>query len=916
MSGISISKIYSDKELHLIQQIVDKINFLRPMAMLMSDEEIHEKRHEFKARLDKGESLDDILPEAFAVVREATDRVRHTPHYDVQLMGGIVLHQGRVAQMCTGEGKTQTCILPAYLNALEGKGVHVITCNDYLSARDAEELRPVYEFLGMSVGAIKHEMNNAERKAEYACDITYVTNADLAFDYLKDNMAIYKENQMQRGLHYCIIDEVDSVLIDSAKSPLRISGRKDADMSLYKPANEFVKTLELGEEESDRSKLDYVFQTIEEDTGDYVLDKKNNRINLTEAGVEKAEKYFKIANLADPENLAIRHHINNALRANYLLERDIDYLVNDEGKVKLIDTFTGRAMDGCKFSNGLHEAIEVKEGLRISRASMTIANITYQKFFNKYDKKGGLTGTGLTEENEFKEIYSMDVVVIPTHRPIQRIDHPDAVYKSKKEKMIAVVESVRVAYEKKQPVLVGVATVEDSEEVSQALLDANIPHELLNAKRLDQEAEIVSHAGEVGAITVATNMAGRGTDIKIAEESRAAGGLKVIGTEHFESRRVDDQLRGRSGRQGDVGESQFIISLEDDILVKFGSEKMIEMFESMDFPEGHAIEHKSLTKTVETAQKKIEENNFAARKNVFQYDEVVNEQRELMYEERERILTQESIHPNVCRLITHVVDDAIARSIGEDSKREKWDLADLNNLILPIIPLEPITLERLECENVNELKVELKLEAYELYEKIIEKYALTENVDEIEKVVLLKCIDTNWTRHIDDIDQLKSGIHLESYSGKNPLDQFKIYAYNMFDEMVDDIREEAIYILYHAKFRHDLKREEVAQIVDSVNNLDEGQSIDDLFIKVAEEDTLDTSRPVKYFKKKNGKVVKSKRSSRARTLEKKKAMAKVDLSKVKFTRTEEEYDLLDDEGFKRGIIGNVNMIWTVQKKGR
>jgi len=912
MPNSSVGKTYNEKELHLIRNIVNKINLLRPMTALMTDEAIHNKHLEFRERLELGESLDDILVEAFAVVREATDRVRKTPHYDVQLMGGIVLHQGRVAQMCTGEGKTQTCILPAYLNALDGKGVHVVTCNDYLSARDAEELRPVYEFLGMTVGAITHEMNAAERKAEYACDITYVTNAELAFDYLKDNMAIYKENQALRGLHYCIIDEVDSVLIDAAKNPLRISGRKDADLSLYKPANEFVKTLERGEEDEDRSKLDYFFNTLVEDTGDYVIDEKNNQVNLTVAGVNKAESYFKIENLADPENLAIRHHINNALRANYLLTKDIDYVVSDEGKVLVIDTFTGRVMPGCKLGNGLHEAVESKEGLRISRATSTVANITYQKFFNKYEKKGGLTGTGKTEEQEFKDIYSMDVVVIPTRKPIERIDHPDAVYKSKKEKLDAIVESVRTSYAKKQPVLVGVATIEDSEEVSKALNEAGITHELLNAKRLDQEAEVVSHAGEVGAVTVATNMAGRGTDIKIDEESRAVGGLKVIGTEHFESRRIDDQLRGRSGRQGDVGESQFIISLEDDILEKFGSERMIEIFENMNFPEGHAINHRSLTKTIDNAQKKIETNNYASRLNVFKYDEILNEQRELMYEERERILTQESIHPNVCRLITHVIDDAIARSIGDDTKKERWDFQDLNNLIRSVVPLEPITPERLDCENVNELKVNLKLEAYELYEKIIEKYALTENVDEIEKVVLLKCIDTNWMRHIDDIDQLRQSIHLESYSGKKPLDQFKIYAYNMFEEMIDDIREEAIYILYHAKFRHDIKREDVAQIVDSVDRLEDRSTIDDLF-RVAE-DEEDTGKQVKYYKKKDGTVVKSRRSRRPRTLEKKKMFAKVDLSQVTFTRKEVEYDLLTDEEFKRGIIGSVGMTWTIDKK--
>ena len=617
MSGPSIARTYSEREVHLLRPIVERINHMRPMTAMMSDEDIHNKHLEFRERLAHGETLDDMLVEAFAVVREATNRVRKTPHYDVQLMGGIVLHQGRVAQMCTGEGKTQTCILPAYLNAIEGKGVHVVTCNDYLSARDAEEQRPVYEFLGMTVGSVTRDTKVADRKAEYAKDITYVTNTELAFDYLRDNMAIYKERQVLRGLHYCIIDEVDSVLIDSARVPLRVSGRRDSDMSLYKPADEFVQTLEQGEEEQDRSKLDYVFKSIVDDTGDYVIDIKNNRITLTNNGITKAETYFGVENLADPENLSLRHHINLALRARYMLFKDADYLVSN-GKIVLIDTFTGRGQPGTKFGNGLHEAVETKEGLEQSRATITIANVTFQKFFNKYDKKGGLTGTGQTEEHEFRDIYSMDVVVIPTRTPIQRIDRPDAVYRSKREKIAAVVEEVRIAHDKLQPVLVGTNTVEDSEEMSRALTEAGIPHRLLNAKRLDEEAEIVSHAGETGMVTVSTNMAGRGTDIKITKESRAAGGLKVIGTEHFESRRIDDQLRGRSGRQGDVGESIFIVSLEDELLQKFGAQRIINLYEAMDVPEGHKLQHRSLTRAIDGAQKKVEFNNFGSRKNVLE----------------------------------------------------------------------------------------------------------------------------------------------------------------------------------------------------------------------------------------------------------------------------------------------------------
>lgn len=814
MAQNKIIKSYSDKEIELLKPIVDRIDHLRVMTAMMSDQALKDKRFEFQNRLAMGEPLDNLLVDAFAIVREATARVRHTPHYPVQLMGGIVLHQGRVAQMCTGEGKTQTVILPAYLNALEGKGVHVVTCNEYLSVRDADDLRPVYEALGMTVGSVTSTTPFEERKKAYECDITYVTNSELAFDYLRDNMAIYKEKQVLRDLHYCIIDEVDEVLIDQAKIPLNVSGSATAELSYYVAANDFVLTLEEGVAGEERTKLDYVFKIESKETGDYIVDSKNNKVNLTDRGIAKLEEYFGIENIADPENLMIRHNVNNALSANYLMERDVDYLVRDR-KVLLVDKFTGRVIEGCRFGNGLQEALEAKEHLVISKHRRTIANITYQSFFNKFAKKGGLTGTGKSEETEFRSVYSMDVVVIPTNRPIQRIDHPDAVYRSKKEKLNALVAEVRKSAKKRQPVLIGTPSIEASEEVSELLNKEGISHRLLNAKKLSDEAEIVAQAGRAGSITVSTNMAGRGTDIKIDEAARAAGGLKVIGTERFESRRIDDQLRGRSGRQGDVGESQFIISLEDDLLRRFGSDRMIKLFDNMKFHEGHRIEHRSMTKNIDNAQHNVEVASFNTRKNTFEYDNILNDQREIIYEERNRILTHDNIHPTICRLIDHVVNDAVDRAIG-DNKFDDWDYADLNSLLLPIIPLEPLTVDRVEVRDSLSLRVQLKLEALTLYEDKLEKFAQTQNKDEIEKVVLLKCIDSKWTRHIDDIIQLKQGIHLESYSGKKPIDQFKIMAYDMFDEMIDDIREDAIYILYHSKFGRDVKREDIAEIVSGI----------------------------------------------------------------------------------------------------
>jgi len=813
----SIPNTHSRHEIDLIAPLVHKIDVLRPMTAMLSDKELHDKHLEFKQRLANGETLDDLLVDAFAVVREATNRVYGTAHYREQIMGGILLHQGRVAEMRTGEGKTQTCLLPAYLNALDGKGVHVITCNDYLAARDAEKMAKVHNFLGLTVGIVTQQSTPEERKAAYACDITYVTNNELAFDYLRDNMAIYKEEQVLRDLHYCIIDEVDSVLIDEARMPLRISGRNERDISLFEPANEFVQDLEKGEYPEDKGKLEYVFQIADEETGDYVANEKDNIINLTAEGIRKAEEYFGVENLADPENLEILHHVNSALRANYLLERDVDYMVKD-GEVLIIDQFTGRATPGRKFSDGLHQALEAKEHLQVNQGSITIASITFQNFFNKYTKKGGMTGTGRNEEREFRDVYYMDVVTVPTHRPIQRIDHPDAVYKSHAEKIDAVVEEVITAHEKGQPVLVGTISVEGSEEISSKLKAKGIKHEVLNAKYLDIEAEIVSHAGEVGAVTIATNMAGRGTDIKIDEDARAAGGLKVIGTERHESRRIDDQLRGRSGRQGDVGESQFIISLEDEILKNFGAERMISLYTRLGFEYGHRLQHKTLHRTIEAAQHKVEYNNYGARKSVLEYDKVMNEQREIIYEERERILTHENVHPSICRLIDHIILDALDMAIGQDLPFSEWDFTELNALILPIIPLKPITADRIDGTDRTSLEIQLKLEALNLYESKLAEYGQTENAAEIEKVVLLKCLDSKWTRHIDDMDQLKMGINLQSYSGKDPLTIYKMTAYDMFDDMIRGIREDAIYILYRAKFGRGAKREQVARIVSMLDS--------------------------------------------------------------------------------------------------
>ena len=680
---------HSQRELKRIEPLVKKIEDLRPQMLELSDEQLRAKTDEFKKRLAEGETLDDILPEAYAAVREGARRSLGMEPFRVQLIGGIILHQGRIAEMRTGEGKTLVATMPAYLNALEGRGVHVVTVNDYLAKRDAEWMGQVYQFMGLTVGVVLNSMTSEERQEAYNCDITYVTNNELGFDYLRDNMAIYKKNLVLRELHYAIIDEVDSVLIDEARTPLIISGQSGKSTKIYEACDILAKQMKRGEDMEDLSKIDAIMGVEREETGDFIVNEKDKVVNLTAEGVSKVEKFFHIPNLADPENLEIQHCIILALRANNLMHRDHDYIVKDD-QVLIVDEFTGRVMPGRRYSDGLHQAIEAKENVKVKKESKTLATITFQNFFNKFDKKCGMTGTALTEEREFREIYGMDVIEIPTNKPVIRIDHQDAVYKTKKEKYKAVVESVKEAHAKGQPVLVGTITIQVSEDVSKMLKREGIPQNVQNAKFHEMEAEIVAQAGQHGAVTIATNMAGRGTDIKLDEEAKAAGGLKIIGTERHESRRIDNQLRGRSGRQGDPGESRFYISLEDDLMRLFGSDRMIAMFNALKIPEGEEISHKSLTKAVEGAQKKIEANNFGIRKNLLDYDQVMNEQREIMYKQRRQVLDGESMRDSILNMISEIVERAVDTSISEDQDSDDWNLTELNELLLPTIPLKVI----------------------------------------------------------------------------------------------------------------------------------------------------------------------------------------------------------------------------------
>ena len=809
-----IEKIFgthSSRELKRIEPLVDKIEALRPTMQALSDEELRGKTEEYKKRLTEGETLDDLLPEAYATVREAAKRVLNMEHYRVQLIGGIILHQGRIAEMRTGEGKTLVSTLPAYLNALEGKGVHVVTVNDYLAKRDAEWMGQVHEFLGLKVGVVLNSMTSEERQEAYKCDITYVTNNELGFDYLRDNMVIYKEQLVLRGLHYAIIDEVDSVLIDEARTPLIISGQSGKSTALYEMCDLLARQMKRGDDVQELTKMDAIMGVVQEETGDFVVNEKDKIINLTAAGMEKVERFFHIDNFADPENLEIQHNIILALRAHNLMFRDKDYVVKDD-QVLIVDEFTGRIMPGRRYSDGLHQAIEAKEHVKVKRESKTLASITFQNFFNLFDKKCGMTGTALTEETEFREIYGMDVVVIPTNRPVIRKDLQDAVYKTKREKLNAIVNAVEEAHATGQPVLVGTITIEASEELSRMLTKRGIQHKVLNAKFHELEAEIVADAGVHGAVTIATNMAGRGTDIKLDEEARAAGGLKIIGTERHESRRIDNQLRGRSGRQGDPGESKFYISLEDDLMRLFGSERLISMFNTLGIPEGQEIEHKALTNAIESAQKKIESNNYGIRKNLLEYDRVMSEQREIIYEERLRVLNGESMRDVIYKMITDITENCVDICINDDADISDWDFNELNTLLIPTIPLQPLTPERVKKPKKNSLKQQLKEEAVKLYEAKEAEFPEPEAIRELERVVLLKVIDRKWMDHIDDMEQLRQGVGLQAYGQRDPLVEYKMSGYEMFDEMTQNIREETVRLLFHIKIEQKVEREQQAKI--------------------------------------------------------------------------------------------------------
>ena len=791
--------------------LVDKIEELRPTMQAMTDEELKDQTRKFKERLAEGETLDDLLPEAFATVREASKRVLNMEHYRVQLIGGIILHQGRIAEMRTGEGKTLVSTCPAYLNALEGKGVHIVTVNDYLAKRDAEWMGKVHEFLGLKVGVILNSMKNDERREQYACDITYVTNNEDGFDYLRDNMVIYKEQLVQRELHYAIIDEVDSVLIDEARTPLIISGQSGKSTKLYEVCDILARQLQRGEASGEMTKMTAIMGEEIIETGDFIVNEKDKVVNLTEEGVKKVEKFFHIENLADPENLEIQHNIILALRAHNLMFRDQDYVVKDD-QVLIVDEFTGRIMPGRRYSDGLHQAIEAKEHVKVRRESKTLATITFQNFFNKYAKKAGMTGTALTEEQEFREIYGMDVIEIPTNRPVQRVDLDDAVYMTKKEKFRAVVEEIKKAHAKNQPVLVGTITIETSELLSNMLRREGIAHQVLNAKFHELEAEIVAQAGVAGAVTIATNMAGRGTDIKLDEEARAAGGLKIIGTERHESRRIDNQLRGRSGRQGDPGESRFYISLEDDLMRLFGSEKLMSVFSSLGVAENEQIEHKMLSSAIEKAQRKIESNNYGIRKNLLEYDQVNNEQREIIYKERRRVLDGDNMRDAICKMITDTVENTVDMCISDEVDSDEWDLIELNTILQPIIPVKTITKEDVEGIRKNQLKQNLKEEAIKLYEVKEAEFAEPEQIRELERVVLLKVIDRKWMDHIDDMEQLRQGIGLQAYGQRDPLVEYKMNGYEMFEAMTASIQEDTVRLLMHVKIEEKAEREEVAQV--------------------------------------------------------------------------------------------------------
>ena len=799
---------HSEREVKRVIPIVDKIESLEPEMEKLSDEELRGKTAEFKKRLADKETLDDILPEAYAVVREASKRTIGLRHFRVQLIGGVILHQGRITEMRTGEGKTLVSTLPAYLNALEGKGVHIVTVNDYLAKRDAEWMGQIHEFLGLTVGVILNSMDNDERREAYNCDITYATNNELGFDYLRDNMVIYKEQLVQRDLHYAIVDEVDSVLIDEARTPLIISGSSGKSTKIYEACDNLVRQLKKGTEK-ELSKMDIIMKEDNNETGDYVANEKEKTVNLTEQGIKKVERFFHLENLADPENLEIQHCVNLSLRAHALMHLDKDYVVKDD-QVLIVDEFTGRIMPGRRYSDGLHQAIEAKEHVKVKRERKTLATITFQNFFNKYDKKCGMTGTALTEEKEFREIYGMDVVEVPTNLPVQRVDHNDSVYKTKREKLNAIVEDIAASHEKGQPVLVGTITIDASEELSQLLKKRGIPHKVLNAKFHELEAEIIADAGQIGAVTIATNMAGRGTDIKLGEGVTELGGLKIIGTERHESRRIDNQLRGRAGRQGDPGESKFYISLEDDLMRLFGSQNLMQMFNSLGMPEGEQIQHKMLNKAIERAQKKIESNNYGIRKNLLEYDQINNEQREIIYAERRKVLDGDDMRDTIISMIDELVEKYVNMVIGDDQGPSEWNLKELNEILIPMIPVKPITGEG--CGSKQELIQNLKEEALRLYETKEAEFPEPEQIREIERVIILKVTDSRWMDHIDDMDQLRQGIGLQAFGQRDPVVEYRLQGYDMFNDMTESIREETVKMLMHVRIEQKVEREQVAEV--------------------------------------------------------------------------------------------------------
>ncbi len=808
------SKVFgtrSEREVKRIKPLLTKTENLRSEMQKLSDEELKHKTVEFKERLSKGETLDDLLPEAYATVREAAKRVLGMEHYPVQIIGGIILHQGRIAEMKTGEGKTLVSTLPAYLNALEGRGVHIVTVNDYLAKRDAEWMGQVHEFLGLKVGVVLNDMKSEERREAYACDITYVTNNELGFDYLRDNMVIYKEQLVQRDLHYCIIDEIDSVLIDEARTPLIISGQSGKSTKLYEACDILAQQLERGEASHEMTKMAAIMGEEVIETGDFVVNEKDKIVNLTEEGVHKVEKFFSIENLADPENLEIQHNIILALRAHNLMHKDQDYVVKDD-EVMIVDEFTGRIMPGRRYSDGLHQAIEAKEKVKIKRESKTLATITFQNFFNKYDKKGGMTGTALTEEKEFRDIYGMDVVEIPTNRPVQRKDLEDAVYMTKKEKYNAVVRAVIEAHEKQQPVLVGTINIDTSELLSRMLKREGIKHQVLNAKFHELEAEIVKEAGRAGAVTIATNMAGRGTDIKLDDVSKEAGGLKIIGTERHESRRIDNQLRGRSGRQGDPGESRFYISLEDDLMRLFGSERLMNMFNSLGVAENEQIEHKMLSSAIQRAQEKIEFNNYGVRKNLLDYDQVNNEQREIIYKERRQVLDGENMKNAITKMINDLIDNAARTCLSDEVEPAEWDLDELNSLIRPIIPIKRVKREAIDGKKKSAIVEMIKQEAMDLYDAKEKEFPTPEEMREVERVALLRSIDSKWMDHIDDMEILRQGIGLTAYGQRDPVVEYKMQAFDMFNGMLDSIQEDTVRMIYHVKIEQKIEREQVAKV--------------------------------------------------------------------------------------------------------